>query len=99
TLPAAPDLPLARLPATLERPRFVRRSFSLDAGSWQSLKDRAHGASLTPSSVLCAAFGEVVAHVSRSPRFALNVTLFQRPPLHADVTEVVGDFTSVTLLA
>ena len=35
---------------------------------------------------------------SQSPHFTLNITLFQRAPLHPDVPGLVGDFTSVLLL-
>ena len=34
-----------------------------------------------------------------SPRFTLNLTLFNRLPLHPQVDDMVGDFTSLTLLA
>ena len=36
---------------------------------------------------------------SRRPRFTLNLTLLNRLPLHPQVNAVVGDFTSVVLLA
>jgi amino acid adenylation domain-containing protein len=48
--------------------------------------------------VLLAAFAEVVAAWSREPRFCINVTLFNRLPLHPEVGKLVGDFTSLTLL-
>ena len=56
-------------------------------------------AGLTPPAVLLAAFAEVLAAWSKSPRFTLNLTLFNRLPLHPQVDELVGDFTSLTLLA
>ncbi|HEX8108396.1 MAG TPA: amino acid adenylation domain-containing protein, partial [Kofleriaceae bacterium] len=49
--------------------------------------------------VLLAAFSEVLATWSKSSRFTLNVTLFNRLPLHPQVNDIVGDFTSVNLLA
>ena len=36
---------------------------------------------------------------SRRPQFTINLTLFQRLPLHAQVNQLVGDFTSTTLLS
>src|SRR5450759_3750384 len=35
---------------------------------------------------------------SKSPRFTLNLTLFNRLPLHPQVNDIIGDFTSLTLL-
>jgi amino acid adenylation domain-containing protein len=98
TLPPAPELPLAINPAALERPRFTRRVAGLEPAIWRRLKQRAHRAGLTPSVLLLAAFSEVLAAWSKSPRFTLTLTLFNRLPLHPQVNEIVGDFTSVTLL-
>lgn len=57
------------------------------------------GRGVTANAVLLAAFGETLAAWSRSARFTVNLTLFQRPPLHPDIDRVVGDFTSLILLA
>ncbi len=98
-LPPAPELPLARNPATLGRPRFVRHAGRLPRAAWSRLKERASRSGLTSSGVLLAAFSEVLAAWSKSPRFTINLTLFNRLPLHPQVDELVGDFTSLTLLA
>ena len=98
-LPPAPDLPLAMSPAALGRPRFVRHAGRLPRTAWRLLKERGARAGLTPSAVLLAAFAEVLTAWSKSPRFTLNLTLFNRLPLHRQVNDVVGDFTSLTLLA
>ncbi|HEY0993168.1 MAG TPA: amino acid adenylation domain-containing protein [Kofleriaceae bacterium] len=99
SLPPAPELPLASSPDPKAQGRFVRRTATLDAPAWRRLKARAHEAGLTPSGVLMAAFAEVLATWSKTPRFTLNVTLFHRLPLHPQVNDIVGDFTSVNLLA
>src|SRR6185503_6848916 len=98
TLPPAPALPLISDPATLKRPQFVRRTAELDPESWSRLKERAARLGLTRSIVLCTAFAEVLAVWSKNQRFSLNLTLFNRLPLHPQVNEIVGDFTSLTLL-
>jgi amino acid adenylation domain-containing protein len=98
-LPPAPELPLARNPMELSRPRFVRRSTGLGAADWRRLKERASRAGLTPSGLLLAVYAEVLAAWSKSPRFTVNLTLFNRLPLHPQVNDLVGDFTSLTLLA
>jgi amino acid adenylation domain-containing protein len=99
TLPPAPELPLAQNVTELEHPRFVRRSASLPAETWQQLRCHATATGLTPSGVLLAAFAEVLAVWSKHPRFTINLTLFNRLPLHPQVPEIMGDFTSPTLLA
>jgi amino acid adenylation domain-containing protein/non-ribosomal peptide synthase protein (TIGR01720 family) len=98
TLPPAPELPLAKSPRSLTQPRFVRREARMEPENWLSLKARAAQAGLTPSGVLLAAFAEVLTTWSQSPRFTINLTLFNRLPLHSKVNDIVGDFTSLTLL-
>ena len=98
-LPPAPELPLAVAPGSIEQPQFERRSDRLTATAWQCVKQRANQVGLTPSGVLLAAFAEVLAAWSRNPCFTLNLTLFNRLPLHPEVNQIVGDFTSSLLLA
>jgi amino acid adenylation domain-containing protein len=97
-LPPAPDLPLAVAPAAIGTPRFVTWSERLDAPTWRRLKKSATQAGLTSAGLLVGAFSEVLATWSRSPRFSLNLTVFSRSPLHPEVIDVVGDFTSLILL-
>lgn len=99
TLPPAPELPLLKQPEAGLTPVFVRRSDSLDATTWSALKERASGSGLTPSGLLLSAFCEVLAYWSASPQFTLNLTTFNRMPFHPQVDNLMGDFTSLTLLA
>ncbi|WP_250126451.1 non-ribosomal peptide synthetase [Chroococcidiopsis sp. CCMEE 29] len=99
TLPPSPELPLQKNLAAIKHPRFVRRSGKLDSDTWECLKKRASAANLTPSGLLLAAFAEVLTVWSKSPKFTINLTLFNRLPLHPQVNQIVGDFTSLTLLA
>ena len=98
-LPPAPELPLAKGPGSLARHRFVRREARLEPERWRRLKAGATQAGLTPSGVLLAAYAEVLTVWSKSPRLTINLTLFNRLPLHPQVNEIVGDFTSLILLA
>ncbi|MDV3349196.1 amino acid adenylation domain-containing protein [Leptothoe sp. LEGE 181152] len=99
TLPPAPELPLQKSLASVDSPHFVRREKQMDATTWRRLKQRAHRANLTPSGILLAAFAEILTLWSKNPKFTLNLTLYNRLPLHPDVDKIVGDFTSVTLLS
>jgi myxalamid-type polyketide synthase MxaD len=99
TLPPAPELPVSTNPAALGPTRFARRTSRLESEVWQRLKARAREAGLTSSGVLLGAFAEVLSAWSKSQRFTINVTLFNRLPLHPQVNDIVGDFTTVNLLA
>ncbi|MBE9065558.1 amino acid adenylation domain-containing protein [Leptolyngbya cf. ectocarpi LEGE 11479] len=98
SLPPAPELPLAVQPNQIENPRFQRRSYRLNPEHWQILQVRGKQADLTPSGILLAAFSEVLSLWSRQAHFTLNLTTFKRLPLHPEVNDIVGDFTSLTLL-
>ena len=95
--PAAPELPIKRIPTG--RPRFERLSATLAAPAWQQLKARAGAIGVTPSVLLLSAFGSVLARRQRADSLALNLTTFQRLPVHADIGKIVGDFTRLSLLA
>ena len=96
-LPPAPDLPLVHNPAASAH-RFVRRLEQIEAPVWRELKARAGRAGLTPAGVLCAAWAEALRVWSAAPEFTLTVTMFRRLPVHPQVNEIIGDFTSTILL-
>jgi pyochelin synthetase len=98
-IPPPPELPFAVNPRSVMSTRFTRRSARLEAPVWQGLKERASFYGLTPSVVLLAAYSKIIATWGKSPRFAVNVTLMNRLPLHPQVNSVIGDFTSFIPLA
>lgn len=97
TLPPPPPLTVSS--STGEPPRFERLEGRLDPEDWTAVRTAAAQRNLTPSGVLCAAFADVLALWTQVGRFTLNVTTFNRLPLHPDIDGVVGDFTTTTLLA
>jgi len=97
-LPPAPALPLAVAPTQITRPQFVRRTARLAAEQWQLLKEQAAQLGLTASGILLAAYAEILATWSQSRTFCVNLTTFNRLPIHPQVQNLVGDFTSLTLL-
>ncbi len=99
SLPPAPDLPLAKNPTTVKEHQCQRFTGELDRHTWQQLKQRAKQFGMTGSGVLLAAFSEVLTRWCKSPKFTLNLALFNRLPFHPDIHNILGDFTSVTLLS
>ncbi|WP_438297237.1 amino acid adenylation domain-containing protein [Streptomyces sp. HUAS TT7] len=110
TLAPPPELPLAKSPVSVHRPRFTHREFHLPEDKWKTLQARCENRGLTPTAVLAALFSEVLAVWGGSRRFTLNLTLFNRLPLlltdagsgkrtvHPHLRRMVGDFTSICLL-
>jgi amino acid adenylation domain-containing protein len=97
-LPPSPELPLEKNPASIARPIFKRRSACVDPEVWRTLKEKAARFQSTPVGTLLAATAEVLAIWSKNPRFTINLTLFNRLPLHPQSNSIIGDFTSVNLL-
>lgn len=99
SLPPGPRLPLGAEPSEVTAPRFRRRQFRLDAPGWRTIRERARRQGLTPSVVLLGCYIETLAAQSRQTALTVNLTLFDRPPVHPDIDRVVGDFTSLILVA
>ncbi|HEU0086775.1 MAG TPA: amino acid adenylation domain-containing protein [Pseudonocardiaceae bacterium] len=100
-LPGAPELPLATGTHSGEgtgQVRVARRHFMLPAPEYAALVAASRRRGLTPAMAVATAFAEVLGAWSAQPRFLLNIPLFDRAPLHPDVDQLVGDFTSSVLL-
>jgi pyochelin synthetase len=97
-LPPAPDLPVAGRPPRQGSPNFVRHYGTLAKVHWERLKGKAVQRGITPTVLLAACFGEVLRRWAKEPDFTLNVTLFNRLPMHPQVDQIIGEFASVNLL-
>lgn len=96
-LPAAPELPLRPLLDGRSKPQFSRREARIPKATWMCLKNRARERGITPSTLLLAAYSEVLARWSRTPHFSVNVTIANRMPFHPEVNQLIGDFTTPML--
>jgi amino acid adenylation domain-containing protein len=98
-LPPAPRLPLAKNPAEISAPRFCRRQARVCGPEWLVISARARTHGLTASTILATAFAEVLCAWSAQTDLTLNFTLFDRKQVHPDINRIVGDFTSLMLIA
>ena len=97
-LPPAPQIPLAQSTTVGVAPVFSRRCHQQSADRWQQLQAQGNAIGLTSSGLVLAIFAEAVTLWSNSPHYSLNITLFNRQPLHPQVNAILGDFTSMLLL-
>ncbi|CAN5718528.1 phenyloxazoline synthase MbtB [soil metagenome] len=97
-LPDAPALPLTPPAERADPRRSTRRWHWLRPRTKDSLFDAAHRRGITPAMAVAASFSGALARWSTVPRFLLNVPMFGREPLAADIDKLVGDFTSSLLL-
>ncbi|MDC0714166.1 amino acid adenylation domain-containing protein [Stigmatella sp. ncwal1] len=97
-LPPAPELPLVDTGRKAGGSLFRRRASVLAQADWSRLRARAAEAGLSPSALLLAAYSETLACWSRSARFTLNVTLYNRRSSHPRVNDLIGNFSTLSLL-
>ncbi|MFF2523474.1 amino acid adenylation domain-containing protein [Streptomyces liangshanensis] len=103
-LPRAPRLPTTVDPLTPVHAGDSALTHSRRLHHWLGPADKAaligaarrHG--ITPAAALATAFAEVVAAWSDSPRFLLNLPLFDREMITPEVADLVGDFSGSVLL-
>lgn len=96
--PSAPDLPINLSNLNKVSRTFKRLSWNICKNEYDKLKDFAKAHKVTVSAILCAAYAKTLSDWSNQDRLALNLTFFNRYPIHPDVNKIVGDFTSVLLL-
>lgn len=99
TLPPAPELPLKPFASPAEMYQVTNRSHHFASNHWQIVQQRAQQAGITLTALVAAVFAEILAIWCKQPQFTLNLTLFNRLPVHPQINELVGDFTTVNLLA
>ena len=98
SLPGPPTLPVLPGPPPGDS-AFLRHEEVLPLEAWRRFEHAAAAHGLTANAALMAALAESIAVWSEQPEFCLNVTLAGRRPIHPEVFQLVGDFTSNVLLA
>lgn len=98
TLSPAPAMPVFAEQDIKKRPKVKRFAGELNREDWTRLKDMGTERGLSPTSILLAAFAEALRLWNRETNFCLNLTLFNRLPLHPEIESLVGDFTDTLLL-
>lgn len=82
-----------------DRPRFTRVQTRWTPGELAALRAVAAAHGTTLSALLLAAFSEALGRHTNTRAFLVNVTVYNRPPIHPHINGIVGDFTSTVLTA
>ncbi|MBE5903195.1 MAG: amino acid adenylation domain-containing protein [Pseudobutyrivibrio sp.] len=97
TLFDAPALPISNVNND-GKSNFTRFQTILEADQWQKIEALAKKLQLTMPIFFMGAYAEILACYSASKQFTINLTRFQKLPLHPEVEKIIGDFTTLTLL-
>lgn len=92
----APELPVTK---DIKEEKFVRFQTMLAPDRWEALKQKIKKRNLTEPGFLMSLYAEVIARYSRHQTFSLNLTRFHRIPFTEKINQVVGDFTTLTILS
>ena len=97
-LPPAPHIPFKTPLEEIKKPQFKRKEFLLSAKNTFAFFRILKKYDLTPSSALCSAYMMSLSKYSTTPDVTLNLTMFNRHPIHPDIQQVLGDFTNIALV-
>lgn len=98
TLPIAPVLPLDKKPEQIKKVSISRRSEEINKQDWEKLEKASASIGVTPTMVLATCLGAVLSRWGSQERLLLNLTLFDRLPLHKSVDKIMADFTNILLI-
>jgi amino acid adenylation domain-containing protein len=91
---AGPDFSFAKTKETREIKRFKRH-----LKNWDAIKNLAQQLDVPPSMILLTAFTDVISHWVDKKEFSVAVPTWQRQPVHPDIYQVIGDFTSLAWIS
>jgi len=94
--PGCPQIPI--LDQSKLENSFIRKQYDISYDGWETFKGCAQQYNCTPTAAVLTAYGLCLARWSETADFCLNLTMLNRLPLHPQVQNLVGDFTSVNLL-
>ncbi|MCT4687856.1 non-ribosomal peptide synthetase [Vallitalea sp.] len=98
-MPPAPEIPIKNSPDFLESARFNHYESILVSDRWNRIKSIGKKENITPSAILLTAFSEVIGRFSKTQNFTINLTRFNRLPVHDRINDIIGDFTSLVMLS
>lgn len=96
-LPLSPELKTEILPSKVNNNTFARITKTIPKEIWGVIKDKIRINKISPTVPFLTLYGDVLAKYSINKHFLINLTLFNREPIHDDIDDVLGDFTTLEL--
>lgn len=91
------NLPLRARPSDVVKPFFRRKSATIPAPVWREVQAKCRRYGISPTALVLEVYGQVLGRWSGQEQLCVNLTLFNRLPLHPDVNALIGDFTVLGL--
>jgi len=90
-------LPLKVNPYKIKTPKFKRITKVIPRKIWDQIINKSNKAKISPTSIVLEIFGQVLSYWTGQTKLAINLTLFNRLPLHEQINDIIGDFTVIQL--
>jgi hypothetical protein len=91
------NLPYAASGYSIEKPHFSRVTKTISKLQWNKIVQKSADIGVSLTAVLLMAFGEVLRYWTSQERVCINMTQFNRLPLHPQIDHIMGDFTITEL--
>ena len=96
---AAPELIVDFSEEISEKVAFEQVKYFIHLHGKESITRFAQQMKVTPSTLILAAFSEIINRWSKNSKFCINLTILNRDKSIPDIEKVVGDFTDVSVLS
>lgn len=93
--PNGPNLPISN--KRLQHQTFKRVSSKFPKEKWDYLKKLSAEFKCSQTCFIISTFGEILRWRTGDNNFLINLTLFNRMPVHKQINDIIGDFTSLIL--
>lgn len=97
-LPPGPELPNNANQDLLKSFNTETLRTKISSDLRQKLRQHSSNYNINETILFLAVFSEVLNLWSSTDKFCINITLFNRLPLHSQINNIIGDFTSLELL-
>ncbi|AGX42689.1 non-ribosomal peptide synthetase [Clostridium saccharobutylicum] len=97
TMLAEPELPKNEQQEIIERGKFYHKEYLIYNEEWQKIETLSRKYGVTPTSVILATYSSVISRWSKNKDFLINITTLNRPAIHNQINDIIGDFTTTTL--
>lgn len=98
-MPCFPHLNFKKRFSEVRDIRFDRLEYDFSYEETKQLYKKIRTCRFTPAAVISTVFMKTLAQYSDNSSVAVNVTLFNRQPLHKDVNKVLGEFTNTAVIS
>lgn len=91
------NLPLKMHPSEITYPKFARITKTIKKEIWMRLLEKTKQANVSQTALILEIYGRVLSYWTGQNVLSINLTLFNRLPLHTQINKILGDFTVLEL--